>query len=206
MYTVIKYLIYSKALFYLRHWTCRGWIMAEKFRLFCMALLAAFLLSVPAATAQIQQVPLSADMVQRVIVSYPGLKAKAEELGKRYDAPDEGFAEGLQAWMMASSLHGELNTLAGQYGFDSFLGWLQTVYSVAQAYAFAQGGDKMDAQIAEALAQIDSNPNIPAAQKEMLRQQIQASAAMIGGMRPSQENIDAVTPFLDQLKPVLEEN
>ena len=70
------------------------------------------------------------------------------------------------------------------------------------AYSFAKDGGKMDTQMADAIAKIQNDPNIPAAQKQMLMQQMQASAGAIAAIKPSQANLDAVKPYMTQLAPL----
>jgi hypothetical protein len=62
----------------------------------------------------------------------------------------------------------------------------------------------MDAQMAEAIAQVQNNPNLSDAQKEMMMQQMQASMGAVAMMRPSQENVDAVAPYADQIQAMLD--
>ena len=54
--------------------------------------------------------------------------------------------------------------------------------------------------MAEAIEKVRNDPNIPAAQKELILQQLQHSNAAIAGMRPSEESLKAVEPYGEQLK------
>jgi hypothetical protein len=159
------------------------------------------------ASAQTGDIALTAEMVENFAASYAGVRAKADELSASYDVPEGGSATtAWQAWMGVGGAKADLDAAVAEHGFADFGEWLQAFSSVARAYAFAKDGGALDNDMAQALAQIQNDPNIPQAQKDMLLQQLQASAGAISSMRPSQENIDAVAPYVDQLSVVFEDN
>jgi len=166
---------------------------------------AAMAASNAAATVQAEQIPLTGDAVAGFVKSYPDLKVHLTALGKKYNIKSKAkdLATGLSAWVTASEAYGELNAAVAPYGFSDFQTWLKTAISVATAYVFAKNGGEIDSKMAAAVAEIKNNPSIPDAQKKMLLQQMQASSAAIGGMRPSQQNIDAVTPYLSQIAAII---
>ncbi|HZP19976.1 MAG TPA: hypothetical protein VFB16_07170 [Bauldia sp.] len=170
--------------------------------------LSAAVVAAPAAAqmpAMMQSIPLTPAVIENFIRSYPAIKEAAPAIGKKYGIDgDDDSAAGWGAWMMATQAWGELNGMVQQYGFSDFGNWLQTTMSVAMAYSFAKEGPQMDTQMAEAIDQIKNNPSIPEAQKQMMLQQMQASSAAIAGVRPPQENIDAITPYLTQLAPLFD--
>ena len=91
------------------------------------------------------------------------------------------------------------------HGFSDFNIWIRTFSAVARAYAFSQEGQDLDNQMAEALEKVRSDPDIPAAQKEMMIQQLQHSADIIAAIRPSPGNVDAVAPYIDQLGAIFDD-
>jgi hypothetical protein len=158
-------------------------------------------------SAQTGDIALTAGTVGSFAASYADVKAKADELSAKYDVPEGGSeSDAWQAWMGVGEAKAELDATVGAHGFSDFAVWIQTFSAVARAYAFAKDGGALDSDMAAALEKIRSDPNIPQAQKDMLLQQLQASAGAISGMRPSQENIDAVAPYVDQLSAVFEGN
>ena len=78
------------------------------------------------------------------------------------------------------------------------------ISSSLTAYAFAKEGGGIDAGMDQALAEIQNNPSIPEAQKKMLIEQMKMASGAMSAIRPPQENIDAVTPYLEQLKPLFD--
>lgn len=144
--------------------------------------------------------------VESFIASYPEVKAKAYELSEQYEGP--GAPSGAAAWRAWSGVEGaksQLDAAVQNHGFENFPEWVRVLSVTAQAYAFAQSGEDLDERMSAAIARIEIDPNIPEAQKEIMRQQLQHSAAAIAAMKPSQGNIDAVRPYAEQLGKLFDE-
>lgn len=162
------------------------------------------------APAQAQaSYPLNSGIVENFIASFPAILAKADELEEQYDV-DEGDAsnpmEAFGAYMAHQGAMAELNAIVTSHGFAGFADWLQAASSIAIAHAFAREGGQMDVQMAAAIEQIENNPNMTDQQKEAMIAQIEASAGAMSALRPSQENIDAVTPYADELTELFEDS
>ena len=157
--------------------------------------------SMPSAASMMAAVPLTAASVKSFIASYPAVKAATDKLSAKYDvqSDDSSPANAWGAWMAAGGAWAELNGIVSAYGYSDFQTWLQTTISVATAYSFAKEGGAMDAGMSEAVAQIKNNPSLSEAQKKMMLDQMGAAATAIAAVRPPQGNLDAVTPYLDQL-------
>ena len=157
------------------------------------------------ATAQAQsETPpigtLTPDAVENLVTSFAAVQAKAEALRAQYDVPEDGtVAAQWWAWARVGEAKSELDASVSVHGFTDFETWLRTLSIVAQAYAFAREGAALDAKMAEALQRIESDPDISASQKEMMIQQLQHSVEAIAGIRPPRENVEAVSPYIDQL-------
>jgi hypothetical protein len=168
--------------------------------------LAGAVVATPASAAQqnaagkLGSAALTAASIEGLIKSYPVVKTSAEALAKKNKVhiDTSSPAARWQSLGAAIGVMSEMNGVVSPYGFRNFQDWLDVTISVATAYAFAKEGDKMDAQLAAAIKEIKKNPDIPDEQKKILLEQMGQGGA-IAGMRPSQENIDAVTPYLDQL-------
>lgn len=184
--------------------------MPAKSRLRMLALVffgLAFTLSASAQTAAPPaSVTLTPEAVESFIASFPVVRAKANELSAQYQVPEGDATATWQAWAGIEAARSELDATVGAYGFADFTAWTQTMSAVGRAYAFAREGASLDGKMAEALDKIRNHPDIPAGQKEMMIQQLQHSAGAIAGMRPPQENIDAVDAYTDQLKAVFDDN
>lgn len=169
------------------------------------AVLAWSALASPAVAQIVPQVELTTQSVEGIIASYPEVKAKADELKATYDVPEGGdIGSAWGAWMAYSDAMGQFNGVVQPYGFADFQTWVTTLVSVSIAYSFAKDGGQIDASMQQALDQIKNNPNLSDAQKEVMLQQLQASLGVVSAMAPSQANIDAVTPYMDQIAEVLD--
>lgn len=165
-------------------------------------------MSGPAVAQAIEQVPLTGALVEAVIASYPAVKQTAEGLEAQYGDIGDGVghpASALGAWMAVGAAQGALNGAVQQYGFSDYATWVSTLTSVVFAHTFAEQGGGMDAEIAAAIADIQNSPDFSDAQKEMMLQQIQASVGVLAAMRPSQQNIDAVAPYADQIQVLIDD-
>lgn len=177
-----------------------------------VAWLAALLLVWAAPLPAAAQVPgmtpvaLSSDMVGNFIESFPKLKEAAEALSRKHDVRGGGDdpVANFGAFLAYRGAIGELDAATRSHGFSGFMDWLQVMSSVATAYMFSREGGGMDRQMAEAMKQIESNPNLTPDQKAMMRQQMQASLAAVAAMRPPQQNLDAVAPHVAALEVLFE--
>ena len=159
------------------------------------------------ALAQSGGVSLNAGTVENFVASYAAVRAKADELSTQYNiAEGDTVAAGWRAWVGVEAARGQLDAAVGSYGFSDFSLWVQALSMIARAYAFTSELEATDIQMTEDLERIRADPNIPAAQREMMLQQLQHSLAIIALMRPSPENIEAVTPHLDRLAVIFDED
>jgi hypothetical protein len=149
---------------------------------------------------------LTPNTVENFIASYPQVKATVDDLRVQYDvAEDLSDASAWRAWAGVGGAKSQLDSVVQAHDFADFSTWVRTLSVTAQAYVFTQSGADLDRKMAEALARIESDPNIPVAQKEMMRQQLKHSAHAIAAMKPSQASIDAVTPYADQLRQLFDD-
>jgi hypothetical protein len=162
----------------------------------------------PALAQMPNQVALTPQIVAAVIASYPDVKQTADQLEAQYGEPGGGSDPGsaFGAWLMVSGAHAALNGAVQAHGFADYQSWMGALTSVFFAYTFAGEGGNANAQMAEAIAGIQNNPNLTDAQKEMMLQQMQASMGAMAMMQPSQENIDAVAPYAAEIEAMLENN
>jgi len=149
---------------------------------------------------------LTPEIVEHFIASFPEVKAKVDDLRAQYDVPGNlSGAATWRAWADVNEAKRQLDAVVQDYGFPDFPSWVRTFSVTAQTYAFTQSGTDLDRKMAEALARIENEPNVPEAQKEMMRQQLRHSADAIAAIKPSQGNIDAVTPYAAELEQLFEE-
>lgn len=154
-----------------------------------------------------QNVTLSPEIVGNFVASYPEVEALADQLDDQYDVPENGGdspADAMAGYLAYQGAMAQFDQLVQQYGFAGFTEWLPVMSAVVSAWTFAEQGGNMDAQMAEAIAQIQNNPGLSDAQKEMLLEQLGAAAANLGAAAPPQENIDAVEPYAAEIGAMFE--
>jgi hypothetical protein len=107
---------------------------------------------------------------------------EAEEFGGHITPQGGSLREQM---IQAVNEHPEASRILRRHGFNSEQ-WADTTIKVMNAYSAlefdASGTDaqSMQSGLAEALAELEKNPNIPAEQKQMLRQQLAQSQAFMG--------------------------
>ena len=169
------------------------------------AVLTAAALVAPASAQMGTQIELTAQSVEGIIASYPELKAAAKDLEAKYHVgkgDDVGSTWG--AWLAYGDARARFDGLVQTHGFANFEEWVQTLVSVALAYSFAKNGPEMDAGMQQAVDSIQSNPNLSDAQKKMMIEQIQSSMGAVSALKPSENNLKAVGPYMDAIAKALE--
>ncbi len=162
------------------------------------------LLFAAAATAQTPmmgaQVPLTPEIVGQFIESHPVIQERLDTFSDDYAAPEgDSPADAVAAYMTYQAASGELDALVGEYGFSSFMDWVQTMSAVVTAYTFVREGGGMDQGFQDAIDQINSNPNFTEEQRQAMIAQMAAAMQSVDAMRPDQANLDAVEPFNAEL-------
>jgi hypothetical protein len=170
--------------------------------------LFAFLVASPAfAQGGSESITLTAERVEAVIAAFAPMRAELRELDESFgsDADANNYSSQLQALAIAGGVSGAVDSAAQENGFASFLDWVNHTNAVLIAHVFAANASKMDAEMQQALAQIDSQPGMSDAQKEQMKQMLMQSMAAVDAARPPEENIAAVMPYHDQIEAILAE-
>ena len=157
-------------------------------------------LAVSPAVAQ-AQVELTEDMVKNLIASYPGVMEKADALQKKYgdaNASTQDPSAALMALMVYGDAAAELNGVVTPFGFTDYMNWIQVLSAVATTYAYYKDGG-IDSQMADAVKEIENNPNMTDAQKKVMLDQMKAASASMDAMRPPQASVDAVNAHITEL-------
>lgn len=171
-------------------------------------LLAALAVAAPATAQMGTQVELTPQSVEGIIASYPEVKAKADELRAKYHVPDSNGGDNIGkawgAWLAYGDAMSQFNAVVQAHGFTDFQNWLQTLVSVATAYSFAKNGPEMDSGMQTAVDQIKNNPSLSDAQKKQMIDAMTASMGVLSAMKPSDNNLKAVEPYMDQIAATLD--
>lgn len=186
--------------------------MTPLLRLLPLLLIAVFVvlqLRIPAmAQAQMPQVELTRDMVERFLASYPEIRAvgaKYEKKPERSDSEDPvaTFSEFLQH----KAALGEIKAILDEHGFKTFTAWLDVARSVAIAYGFVKSGKspgELGDQAGKALEEIRRNPDLNDAQKQEMELMVKRQMDMLRHFEPSANNLAIVRELQPQIAVVLD--
>ena len=159
----------------------------------------------PAAKASplATQVPLTSDLVQSFIKSFPEVRKTTDALSAKYKMSSQPAVASpvgaFGAWMTIAAAQADLNGTVAKFGFKSFSDWVSVMTSVGAALAFG-ASDSPDAGMSQVIAAVQANPKLTDAQKQQVIAQMQKASPQIAANRPSQQNIDVVKPFAIELK------
>jgi len=144
--------------------------------------------------------------VERFVKTFPLLKEDFEKYGAKYEAKSGNIT--IPEALSASS---EYMAVLKKHGWDEqFFLKMTTIFSAYASIVYKKEMKAQGPQIAEALKQIESNPQLSADMKKQLVSQmkqtmgaIEQGSGLFGGLHP--EDVALVTPFVDQLKAVMDE-
>ncbi len=179
--------------------TARTFAVALALGLTAPAIAAAQSSGSEAAVAEMQ-VPLTADMVQRFIASWPEFKALGDKLAEdrgvdpEASTPTAAFA----AWAKQPDAKAEIEAAAAKHGFTSLDDWIKAADSVMIAFSYDEA-ELSEERLAEILAEVEASPQVPPDQKAAAAAQVREYFAAARTLKPLPGNVEAIEPFLDEL-------
>lgn len=149
------------------------------------------------------QVPLTPDIVNRFLESWPGVSALITELDRDYEPGDPDVVMDELLYLAESAdavarLEGRIKT-AGWAGFRDWFLTAQSIMLARQWIIDPPNSDDMDA----AEAEIRAMQGIAEDVRAELLANLADARSQIDGLRPSRDNLDAVRMHLDRLDAVL---
>ncbi|PHP66865.1 hypothetical protein CSC94_12240 [Zhengella mangrovi] len=152
------------------------------------------------------QVPLTSASVDHFLATWPRVSAVFTELDEQYEPgdPDTVMDELIYLSENAAAVS-KLEQKVRDAGFSGFQDWLATAQSVMMARQWIidpPNAEDMDAAEAEIRAMTDINDEVRA---ELLASLADARG-QIDRMRPTDENLEAVRPYLARLETALGAN
>lgn len=153
-----------------------------------------------AAAAQQFQVTLEASQVERFIASWPDFKALGDELAESHGVDQDANSPttAFTAWAKAPDAKAKIDAVLAKHGFTSLQDWTRIADSVMLAYSY-DAAELSDERLAEVLADIEANPQIPAAQKAEAAAQVREYFAAAKVLTPLPGNLETIEPYLDDL-------
>jgi hypothetical protein len=159
---------------------------------------------------QFQQIPLSADIVEKFLESLPHVRASVKNLEKQHNIqPDGGLNTTLDAINAQMAATGQLNSVSQEYGFASFEEWSQTAQSIFLAHSAnqmeAEGQGSINTQMQKALDEIRNDPSMSDSQKQMIISMMEQQFQSMSQLEPLPGNKEAVVPYADELEKAADE-
>lgn len=160
-------------------------------------------------TASVRQVPLTEEMVDRLIASYPAIRAAgakfpATELPEASQEPGSGASD-LDA--MPADKRAELEAVAKEHGFKDLQEWLDVANSVVMSYVYAAQGKKpgsVEEAVRLNVAQAERDPGLTAEQKAETVATYRKIGETLARLEPSKENYTLVVGMKDKLAPIMD--
>jgi hypothetical protein len=159
-------------------------------------------------TASAHQVPLTADMVDRLIASFPDMRRVAAKFGGT-ELPAQAGVDAAGIAAMPAEKRKALEAVATEHGFESLGQWTDVASSVTMTYVYAMQGKK-PGSLAEAvkanIAQAERDPNLSAQQKQQTVAQYKMIGDKLARLEPLQENYTLVVEMKDKITPLMDPN
>lgn len=160
-------------------------------------------------TASARQVPLTEDMVDRLITSFADMRKTGAEfpgtqLPNKPPAPGSDKSD-LDA--MPEDKRAALEEVAKKHGFEDLQQWSDVANSVVMTYVFAAQGKK-PGSVQEAVrlnvAQAERDPNLTPEQREQTAALYRKIGDALQRLEPSEENYALVVEMKDKLAPIMD--
>jgi hypothetical protein len=159
-------------------------------------------------TASVHQVPLTADMVDRLIASFPDMRAAGEKFpGTQVSESAVPGSSDLDA--LPADKRAALEAVAAKHGFSGVEEWSDVASSVVMTYIFAMQGKKPGAindAVKANIAQAERDPKMSAAQKAQTITQYRQIGEKLARLEPLKENYTLIVEMKDKVAPIMDPN
>jgi hypothetical protein len=160
-------------------------------------------------TDSIKQVPLTEDMINRLIASYPDMRAASAKFDATQlpeNLPSAGDSNtDLDA--MPKEKREALEAVAVKHGFKDLNEWSSVATSVTMSYAYAMQGKKpgsLEEAVKKNIEHAERDPSMTIEQKQKIIEQYREIGAKLAPLEPLKQNYDLVVKMSDKVTPILE--
>ncbi len=160
-------------------------------------------------TGSVKQVSLTEDMVDRLIESYPDMRAASAKFGQTElpeNAPAPG-AENSDLNAMSADKRKALEEVAAKHGFKNLDEWSTVASSVVMSYAYAMQGKKpgsLEEAVKANIEHAKNDPSLTPAEKEQTIAQYQELGTKLARLEPLPENYDLILKMKEKVTPIME--
>ncbi len=158
------------------------------------------------------QVTLTPDKVKNFIAAFKDVKSwqKSQHPEKTSgDAEQHDDTEETDAMSVPQNPESteKMKVIVKKYGFDTLENWEQTAQTVMLAYGYADpesGMADLKKNLTDSIEQIKKDSTLPAAEKAEAIKNLQDEISSSEKMKPLPANVDAVKPYVAELKKTVE--
>jgi len=165
----------------------------------------------PLTDAQIEGFAATLSEIEKVIDEYEAQGGATWDNQEMVPKAGETWApmSGAIAEMKGKPYFGDVEAVIDSHGFDSAEQWGEIGDRITRAMVALELEEEdpdMRAEMEQAIAQIESNPNLSAEQKAMMRRSMEAAAAVLkSAADATPEDIAAVKPYQDLLSQAMDD-
>jgi hypothetical protein len=189
-------------------------------RLLLLAVLFALAIGVPLAPAfsaeefdpavldqmakDVHQVPLTEDMIDRFVASYPEMK----EVVAKFPAtqmPDEP-SDKSDLEMLPPDKRAAMTAVATKHGFKDLQEWSDVAQSVVMSYAYLREGkglNELDKMVDRMVAQAENDSKLTDEQRQKTIAQVRELGAKLAKLQPLPQNYELVEKMIGKVAPVM---
>lgn len=188
--------------------------LSRSLRLAITILAAVLLIAAPvppaAADPTYKQVPLTRDMVTRMLAAFPELKALGQKYEKQAPPPqkrDKGPVGALSGYLQHHAARAEMDAILSKHGFSGFPAWLDVARSVALAYGFVKSGktpEQLGGQAEQALAAIRDNQQLTKDQKAQMEALVRRQLGALKQYEPLPQNLKLAQDMQSEIAAVMD--
>lgn len=160
-------------------------------------------------TASARQVPLTEDKVDRLIASFPDMRATGSEFPGT-QLPEKQPAPGSEASdldAMPADKRAALETVAKKHGFSDLQEWSDVANSVVMTYIYLAQGKKpgsVEEAVRMNVASAERDPNLTPEQRTQTVALYEKIGEALQRLEPTKENYALVVEMKDKLAPIMD--
>ncbi len=152
----------------------------------------------------VHQVPLTEDMINRFVASYPEMK----EVGAKFpttQTPD-GQSDKSDIESLSPEKRKAMTAVATKHGFRDLQEWSDVAQSVVMSYAYLREGkglQELDKMVDQMVAQAESDSKLTDEQRQKTIAQVRELAAKLAKFQPLPHNYELVEKMIGKVAPVM---
>lgn len=150
------------------------------------------------------QVPLTEDMIDRFVASYPEMK----EVGAKFPTTQMPDAEGDNSDIesLSPEKREAMTAVATKHGFKDLQEWSDVAQSVVMSYAYLREGkglQELDKMVDQLVAQAEQDSKLTEEQKQSTIAKVRELGAKLAKFQPLPQNYELVEKMIGKVAPVM---